>query len=109
MPTESSPLLRRPTIPHIRISPTDSHYTIQNPRVIALLLAFTLLCVSAAESLASVPTTRLLEDVICTRYYHDGMNRTGGIDESMCKIDDIQSELAWFTGGLTAIEAMVGE
>ncbi|RFU29458.1 hypothetical protein B7463_g6868, partial [Scytalidium lignicola] len=51
-----------------------------------------------------VPITRILEDIICRRYY----DLPHEIDEKLCKIDVIQSQLAYINGTLSTLEAAVG-
>jgi hypothetical protein len=54
-----------------------------------------------------VPMTRILEDVICHRHY-DPQGQGGSIDERICKINMIQSELAYLNGLVSVVEAIVG-
>ncbi|KAF3937485.1 hypothetical protein ABW19_dt0204557 [Dactylella cylindrospora] len=57
------------------------------------------------EVVQSAPTIRLLELAICQRYYGDrGID--GPIDEGMCKIDDVQTQLAYIKGGQGFFEAI---
>jgi len=54
-----------------------------------------------------VPTTRILEDIICHHYYDvQGLSE---IDEKLCKIDEIQSQLAYLNGLISMLEAVFGK
>ncbi|KAK0123872.1 hypothetical protein ONS95_008865 [Cadophora gregata] len=104
-PSEATPLLPESQQPE-RPSAT-SRFHVTTPRYIVLLLALNILILASAGGLTVVPQTRLLEDIFCHRYYGD-VKGLGDIDESLCKIDSIQSELAYVNGLTTAVEAVVG-
>lgn len=86
-PTESSPLLGRGA-PHAKIPKVHSNRTIVN------LLLLVNLMVSSAGGLVSIPQARLAEDVLCHEYYHQMASLDVPIDEDLCKLEPIQSELA---------------
>ncbi|KAH7388904.1 major facilitator superfamily domain-containing protein [Cadophora sp. MPI-SDFR-AT-0126] len=104
-PTEASPLLPETQQPQRPAATSRFHVT--TPRNIVLLLALNILILASAGGLTVVPQTRLLEDIFCHRYYGD-IKGLSDIDESLCKIDSIQSELAYVNGLTTAVEAVVG-
>lgn len=66
--------------------------------------------------LLEVPRVRLFERVICDRYYkgHDHLlaatlqARDSGSKEELCKLPEIQSELATVIGIKTALDAIPG-
>lgn len=60
-----------------------------------------------ADSLSTVPSTRLLEDAICRRFNVRNAT-TAPLDERACKADAVQSELAYLKGLLDTFEAAVG-
>jgi hypothetical protein len=70
--------------------------------------------VTFAIQLLEVPTVRLFEIAICDRYYRTA---NGGvfaslfkdIDESSCKITDVQNELAEIAGWKISFDAVPGE
>jgi hypothetical protein len=67
---------------------------------------------SFSGSLGEVPVTRLIEDNLCRRYYSsrlDDKMLESDIDEGLCKIDAIQSQLAYLNGWLPMIEAVIGK
>ncbi|KAL2059857.1 hypothetical protein VTL71DRAFT_10012 [Oculimacula yallundae] len=103
-PTEACPLL--PEASQTQRYAT-CRYQVTTPRNIVLLLTLSLLLLASAGGLTVVPQTRLLEDILCHRYYDD-LKGLSDIDESLCKNDSIQSELAFINGYTTAVEAFVG-
>jgi hypothetical protein len=105
-PTEASPLLQT-TQETPKPAPKWS-FQVQAPRHIVLLLALLILSLATGGALMTVPTTRILEDILCHRYYGDLQGRNGSIDEKLCKVDDIQSDLAYLNGLISALEATVG-
>lgn len=83
-----------------------SRYVVSEPRTIAHLLALSHFCVAAAGALAAVPTTRLIEDALC-RIDYGAPAAAQGPPEDMCKKESIQSNLAWYIGGIAALQAMI--
>ena len=72
------------------------------------LFSFIIFCLALGGSLAIVPTTSLLEDILCHHYYKDRQDQDGSISENLCKVDAIQSELAYLRGLLSTLEAVIG-
>ncbi|KAH9214752.1 major facilitator superfamily domain-containing protein [Leptodontidium sp. 2 PMI_412] len=105
MPSEATSLL--PEAQQTKRPYSTWRFHVTTPRNIVLLLALNILILSSAGGLTVVPQTRLLEDILCHRFYGD-IKGLSDIDESMCKIDSIQSELAYINGLTTAVEAVVG-
>ena len=63
---------------------------------------------ATSGGLSAAPVTRILEDNLCRQYY-DGIRQAGSpIDEKLCKVDEIQSKLAYLNGLLSTFEAIVG-
>lgn len=69
------------------------------------------LLVSLGDQLQESPETRILESVICYRYYEQedpskllvgrdavGPGAIGGVPEMLCKADEVQSQLALLKG-----------
>lgn len=104
---EAAPLLEQrqenPAVPPRRLI-----YQVPSSRIAVFFLAFIIFCLALAGSLTIVPTTRLLEDILCHHHYKNNQDHDGEIDESLCKIDPIQSELAYFKGFLSTLEAIIG-
>jgi hypothetical protein len=55
-------------------------------------------------SITAVPITRLIEAAICKRYYATESN----IAEHLCKIDGVQSNLAYLLGGYSSLTSLPG-
>ena len=60
------------------------------------------------------PQLRVYEDIICRHYYDEIKGQghialTEDIDESFCKIDEIQEELAVIMGGLSVVDSIPTE
>jgi len=106
MLTEASPLLeeRRET----SNSSSRTPFLARTPRSIVLLLSLNILCLATGGSLSIVPVTRILEGILCHGYYDGLREQDGSIDERLCKIDEIQSKLAYLNGILSMIEAIIG-
>ncbi|KAI5864839.1 MFS general substrate transporter [Durotheca rogersii] len=71
------------------------------------LLCVVLFVASCGVGFASIPRTRILEDLLCRRYYY-GDAGASAVDESLCKEDPIQQRLALVLAVLTALDAAVG-
>ncbi|KXJ89329.1 hypothetical protein Micbo1qcDRAFT_235174 [Microdochium bolleyi] len=92
-------------------SPTPASSAHRRPRTAsrAALLAL-LLLVQLATSLYQLPLNRLIERRLCDEFYRDGRSGTGGsgrvssaageIDETLCKVDAVQQQLAWILGAM---------
>ncbi|EKD13342.1 uncharacterized protein L3040_002797 [Drepanopeziza brunnea f. sp. 'multigermtubi'] len=117
-PTEESPLLSETRRDPKKTTTTTgrgrwwtARLQVTSPRGIVLILASSLVTISTAGALVVVPTMRILEDILCHRFYGDargGGDAGGEIDERLCKVDSVQSELALLNGLITTLEAAVG-
>ncbi len=106
--TEATPLLdidETPKPPHIT---SKWKFQATAPRTIVILISLLIVILATGGGLLIVPTTRLVEDILCHRFYGDIKGLTGPIDEKLCKDDSIQSELAYITGMITTMEALAG-
>ncbi|CRK18772.1 MFS efflux pump atnC like protein [Verticillium longisporum] len=72
------------------------------PFAIVLLLATIKGILVASGVLLMTPMVRLMEDAICHVHYHKDISEP--IDEKECKVDDVQSQLAYL-GGIGALMA----
>ncbi|KAI1129245.1 major facilitator superfamily domain-containing protein [Nemania abortiva] len=70
------------------------------------ILYFITFIASYAGGFFELPLTRLIEDIICHDYY-DVASSTQPIDESLCKEDTIQKELAYLLAVLSILYAIV--
>jgi len=100
-------------------SPQPEQRPRQNPTAVVTLICAIIFCFALLSSLADVPMTRILEDRLCRRYYgRDGDGNGDGdgnvleerkpVDEEMCKVGTIQTELAYLNGFLSTLDAVVG-
>lgn len=106
--TESSPLLQgsepaSATTDHRAAKRTKTN---NNKTIWATLLAN--LLASSAGGFLTIPTTRLVEDVLCHQYYGEAHNFDVPIDESLCKEQSIQSRLSFVIATQSALIACVG-
>ncbi|EFQ31901.1 major facilitator superfamily transporter [Colletotrichum graminicola M1.001] len=85
---------------------------IHNANTIAALFCVIIGIGSSASGLWVVPSTRLVEDVVCREYYGllgSGDASAGGpIDERQCKEDVIQSKVAMIFAVYATLQAVVG-
>ncbi|KAI1840122.1 hypothetical protein JX266_013665 [Neoarthrinium moseri] len=82
-----------------------------NPQVILAIICVVVLIGSGSGGLFGIPMTRILEDRLCHEYY--GRVRTHAelqepIDEELCKVETIQSKLAYLFATASVLEAVVG-
>lgn len=96
-------ILSLPHIPQIQ--------TLHDPRTILYTLVCLLFFSTLGGCIQVLPTTRIIEDVLCHQYYdgvigqgHIGMRER--IDEDLCKTDRIQKELAFVKGIWDALDAV---
>ncbi|KAH7027608.1 major facilitator superfamily domain-containing protein [Microdochium trichocladiopsis] len=68
------------------------------------LLACIMFITACSAGFLILPHVRILEDILCRDYYVD---KTGPIDELLCKIEPVQSRLTAITGLKVGLEAFV--
>ncbi|KAF7617014.1 major facilitator superfamily domain-containing protein [Aspergillus flavus] len=93
MDEETSPLLGSPQLRASGWTPS--------------FLTYLVICnffLAGSGAFISLPLIRLIEDNLCRRY----IQQDSSLDESLCKTDQIQSELAYLNGSLLLVEAIVG-
>ncbi|KAK0737885.1 major facilitator superfamily domain-containing protein [Schizothecium vesticola] len=86
--------------------PCAAHLQVQKPRTIVLLLALLMFTIVTSGMLILMPIFRLVEDTMCHRYYKKDPSEK--IDERLCKIDGVQSELAYLGGWAALLSSSVG-
>lgn len=111
---EASPLLessqptqhRRP-VGHRRTTSLASLHIpkAHRKRTILNLLLFGAFLASASSGFFSIPQTRLIEDALCHTYY--GQRGGAPISEDECKVETVQSELAFVIAISSALDAAV--
>ncbi|KAI0468726.1 major facilitator superfamily domain-containing protein [Xylaria cf. heliscus] len=90
--TESSVASRADTVP----TPL-----LQRPGVIIIILYIIAFVISSSGGFQNISMTRIFEDILCRQYYDRSSDNQAPIKEEMCKINSIQSKLAY----LFAIQA----
>ncbi|KAI1136459.1 MFS general substrate transporter [Hypoxylon sp. FL0543] len=123
--TERTPLVRPADISEIPETPTpawkrgrsksptlasiaSTSISLSTPKksgaVIGLFLLIVLTC-SSADAFKQIPMTRIFEDILCHEYYGKTPGLDAPIDEALCKVDAIQSNLAYLFAVLEALNA----
>ena len=104
---ERSPLLATPEYGTI-IKLLSEQPRRMSHQTIILLLTLIVFLAACGDQLMDSPQTRIIESVICYRYYeqHDprklqvgaGPGAVGGVAEIFCKVDAVQEDLAMLRG-----------
>jgi hypothetical protein len=82
-----------------------------SPNSIIAILCVVIFIGSAADGFQNMSSTRIFEDILCRKYYDQIRSKDGGgggdepIDEAMCKVDAIQSELAYLFAIMSSLNA----
>lgn len=84
-----------------------------DPGVAMVLLVLAILAASASGGFFYIPATRLLEDRICREWYlgkgEGGRVGVGDdIPEAMCKVEGIQTRLAFLFATISSLESGIG-
>lgn len=83
-------------------SRTPSPFGLQPDKSSVWPLVLLLLLVYMAQALYTLPLNRVIELRLCeeyyTRYDPSVIQRDGSIPEKLCKIDEVQRQLAWLQG-----------
>lgn len=120
LPRESSPLLADgPRRPPSTTSITNDHIHIHIPKVhnkntIVNLLCLIMFMAASSGGFLGIPQARIIEDVLCQSYYGSGKARKqvldghDSIDEDLCKLESIQSELVFILAISSALNAITG-
>ena len=77
-------------------------------QTVILLLTLIILLAACGDQLMDSPQTRIIESIICYRYYEQqdsskihvgaGPGAVGGVAEILCKVDAVQEDLAMLRG-----------
>ncbi|KAI0024025.1 major facilitator superfamily domain-containing protein [Xylariomycetidae sp. FL0641] len=78
---------------------------LRSPNTIVNALCLGVFIACAAGPFQTIPMTRIYEDILCSEYYDRLRSRGRSIDEDMCKVDDIQSKLAYLFATWSALNA----
>lgn len=79
----------------------------QSSLYIVAWLAVIVFLIQLGASLSDVPSTRLLEDIVCHKYYHNNSNTL--IPENQCTLDTVQGELNVVLTGALILGYLPGE
>ncbi|KAH8682472.1 major facilitator superfamily transporter [Xylariales sp. PMI_506] len=79
-----------------------------NPDTILALLAVIIIIASSAGGFSVIPATKLVENVICHQYYGQMQSIEKAIDVELCKVDAVQSKVAYVFAMSSASTAIVG-
>ncbi|KAI1258694.1 major facilitator superfamily domain-containing protein [Xylariaceae sp. FL1019] len=77
----------------------------RSPNAIVAVLCVSIFIGSASGGFLTIPMTRVFEDILCRQYYDQPHRHEGPIDEEMCKVDTIQSRLAYLFAIMAALNA----
>ncbi|KAF2966230.1 hypothetical protein GQX73_g7347 [Xylaria multiplex] len=86
---------------------TRSVPTAQKPGSIIIILCVIIFVASASGGFQNMAMTRIFEDILCRQYYDQIHSHDEPIDEDMCKVDAIQSELAYLFAVMSSLNAGV--
>ena len=80
---------------------------------VTLLIIALIICVDLPGMLQSNPMVRIMEDIFCRKYYAgvdaQGVGAQRVIEESLCKGEVVQGELAGFRGWMSTLDHLPGE
>lgn len=104
---EQQPLLSASNGDYTSAQKTQSPQRLSATWVVTIL-AIIVACLSLASDLIGVPMVRIVEDAVCQDYYASqgaAPHFLGRIDEKLCKLDEIQIELAYVLGVQEMLDA----
>ncbi|KAI0429899.1 major facilitator superfamily domain-containing protein [Xylaria sp. FL1042] len=79
----------------------------EKPGIIVFILCVVIFVGSASSGFQNMPMTRIFEDILCRQYYDQIHSHNEPIDEDMCKVDAIQSKLAYLFAIMSSLNAGV--
>ncbi|KAI1207614.1 MFS general substrate transporter [Annulohypoxylon truncatum] len=98
---------RTSTVTSSIASATISVPTVRKPGAILGLFFIIIFAVSAADAFKQIPMTRIFEDILCHEYYDAAFAPDAPIDEELCKVNAIQSNLAYLLAVLESLNSGV--
>ncbi|KAI8626240.1 MFS general substrate transporter [Xylariaceae sp. FL1651] len=78
---------------------------VRRPGTIVSILCGIILVAASQGGFQNIPMTRIFEDILCRQYYDQIRSRDEPIDEEMCKVDAIQSQLAYLFAIMASLNA----
>ncbi|KAI1174738.1 major facilitator superfamily domain-containing protein [Nemania sp. FL0916] len=79
----------------------------RRPGAVMAVLCVIIFVASLTSGFQDMPLTRIFEDILCRRYYDQIRSKDEPIDEDMCKVDAVQSKLAYLFAIQAALTAAV--
>jgi hypothetical protein len=83
---------------------SSSRYQVSSPNAVVGLVSLIIFFMTLSGVMSLIPLGRLLEDAICRKYY----GSSEPVDENLCKVDEVQTELAWLGGLYVVIDSAIG-
>lgn len=112
--TEDSPFLdddlsgrthgRQIAKPHGAAQWLALRYQVSSPNAVVGLLSTIIFVMALSGTMSLIPLGRLIEDAVCRKYY----GSSDPVDEKLCKVDEVQTELAWLGGLYVVIDSAIG-
>ena len=111
---EASPFLFKPVSTlHEKVSTEEEAKSQRMRRWVILLIVGLIVAVDMPSVLQSSPTVRIIEDIYCRAYYQQNdpskFGLGGTIEESFCKVDNVQAELAFLKGWMSFFNHLPGK
>ena len=107
---EDSPLLKSAFI--AQDDPEAERKSQRTRTLVIFLIVALIVSVDLPSVLQSSPTVRIIEDIYCKAYYKANdiskFSSGGTIDESLCKIDEVQEELEFLKGWMSFFDHLPG-
>ncbi|KAI0195278.1 major facilitator superfamily domain-containing protein [Xylaria flabelliformis] len=103
----SSSYANRPGLRERSSSLVSAVPKLQSSRSVIILLCICIFVGSSAGGFQNISMTRIFEDILCRQYYDQIRSHDEPIDERICKIDSIQSKLAYLFAILNSLNAAV--
>ncbi|KAJ2987440.1 hypothetical protein NUW58_g4503 [Xylaria curta] len=79
----------------------------RRPGVVITILCIIIFVASSSGGFQNMSMTRIFEDILCRQYYDQIRSNDDPIDEQMCKVDAIQSKLAYLFAIQSSLNAGV--
>ncbi|KAF2723997.1 MFS general substrate transporter [Polychaeton citri CBS 116435] len=109
--SETSPLLSHGNVVHEDDGNGKQESSRLSHRLIVIAMMLTLLVMSCGDKLVESPQQRIMESIVCYKYYEKvdpskllasretvGAGAIGGVPEMLCKVDPVQDTLAKLNG-----------
>lgn len=81
--------------------------------LVIMLIVGLIVAVDLPSVLQSSPMLRIIEDIYCKQYHQKNdpskFSATGQIEESLCKIDSVQAEVAFLKGWMSCFNHLPGK